>query len=507
MKKLTGNTIRAFMRWRSKKVLEFAGNARNDQEQIFRNLIHSAQNTLIGNEYDFKNIANIADYSQAVPLMDYETLKPYFKRTLRGEQNVFWPDKISLFSKSSGTTSEKSKFIPVSQSTLKTAHYRGAFDVASQFCFNKPDTKVFHGKTIIISGSIKPASENPPVQIGDVSAILIQQQPILADFLRVPPKKTALIEDFEKKIALVVRQSVRENITGMAGVPTWNIVMLQRILRETGKSHIGEVWPGFELYIHGGVNFQPHRTLFEELVQSQNMEYVQTYNASEGFFAFQDRLRADDMLLATNHGIFYEFIPAENLNQKELKAIPLSEVKTGVNYAMVISTNSGLWRYQIGDTIMFTSLKPYRIKVTGRTKSFINAFGEELIVENADYAIEKASERTNAFVKYYTAGPKYFESEGKACHEWIIEFSRMPDDFNNFVRTLDWFLKEANSDYEAKRFKDLALTQPMVYTAQEGLFYRWLESKNKIGAQMKVPKLKNDRSVLDELFALQNKLL
>lgn len=506
MLNLKGIAIREFMKWRSSQVKEFKLRALDTQNEILLSLLQSAADTEIGKFYEFKYLKNYQDFKNAMPIMEYDDLKPFFERTLNGEQNVFWHEPIRWFAKSSGTTSDKSKYIPVSSSTLKTAHYKGAFDVMSQYCFLRPASKVFNGKTLIISGSQKKWDEKSSVRVGDISAIMVYNQPTLADFLRTPPKDISLKEDFEEKLEIVARSSVREHVTALGGVPTWNIVLLQKILQQTGKSHIGAIWPHMELYLHGGVNFEPYRQMFEQLFPLPQMEYFQIYNASEGFFAFQDRLGVDDMLLASDHGIFYEFIPIHQLGAQHPEVLSLDEVETGQQYAILITTNSGLWRYMIGDTIQFTSTKPYRIKVTGRTKFFINAFGEELIAENSDFAILKASEKTNALVRHYTAGPKYFDHTGKGAHEWIIEFEREPDDLAEFVHFLDEYLKRSNSDYEAKRAKDLALTVPVVHVAKNQLFYQWLKSKNKIGAQTKVPKLSNDRVLLVELLELQSKI-
>lgn len=502
MRKLRGNAVKAFMKWRSSAVSKFAFNAIRDQEQLLIELVRQGASTQIGKDFYFNDISNYREYNEALPVMDYEALQPYFEKTLLGEQNIFWPEKIIWFAKSSGTTSSQSKLVPVSNATLKTAHYRGAFDIMSQFCKIKPETKVFNGKTIIVSGSLQYYPAYPQVHIGDVSAILVHQQPALANLFRAPPKEVALMSDFEEKLSIVAKNYIYENITGLSGVPTWNIVLLKAILEQTKKQNIGEIWPEMELYVHGGVSFQPHREMFERLVPLPNMEYIQTYNASEGFFAFQDRLGADDMLLATCHGIFYEFIPLDQIASERMEVLPLSQVKIGVQYAIVITTNSGLWRYKIGDTVVFTSVEPFRIKVTGRTKFFINAFGEEVVVGNTDLAIETAAQQTGAIVKQYTAGPKYFGTTGTGAHEWIVEFEKQPNDVEEFKVVLDQTLKSLNSDYEAKRYKDLALGMPIIHIVESGFFYQWLKSKGRIGAQIKIPQLSNDRVLIDELLRL-----
>lgn len=505
MLNLKGIAIREFMKWRSSKVKYFTDHALDTQNAILLDLLHAASDTELGKYYEFKFLKNYQDFKNAVPIMDYEDLKPFFERTLHGEQNVFWHENIQWFAKSSGTTSDKSKYIPVSSSTLKTAHYKGAFDVMSQYCYLRPDSKVFNGKTLIISGSQSQYLPQNTVRVGDISAIMVYNQPTLADFLRTPPKNISLKEDFEEKLDVVSQTSIHEHVTALGGVPTWNIVLLKQILQKTGTSHIGEIWPEMELYLHGGVNFEPYRELFDRLIPLPQMEYFQIYNASEGFFAFQDRLGADDMLLATDHGIFYEFIPIHLLHTAHQDVLSLDEVETGQQYALVITTNSGLWRYMIGDTIQFTSTNPFRVKVTGRTKFFINAFGEELIAENSDFAIQKAAEMTDSLVRHYTAGPKYFDDAGKGAHEWIIEFEKAPENIDVFKENLDKYLKKSNSDYEAKRWKDLALTEPIIHIAKDQLFYHWLKSKNRIGAQAKVPKLSNDRKILEELLEIQKR--
>ena len=502
MASLKGKAIRAFMKWRSSKVAHFRTHAIQNQKDTLKLLLHKASNTFLGKKYEFGQIQSYAEFKEQLPISTYEDLKPYFERTLKGEQNVFWPEKITWFAKSGGTTSDRSKLIPVSQSTLNTAHYRGAFDVMSQYSLNRPQTRVFDGKTIIISGSYSKYENVRMVNCGDISAIMVANQPGLADILRVPPKKIALLPDFEKKIALVAERCTREKITGLAGVPTWNIVLMEKILSHTGASDLSKIWPDMELYIHGGVNFEPFRNLFSEYLPLPQMEYLQVYNASEGFFAFQDVLASDDMLLATNHGIVYEFIPLANIHDKNPPTYCLEDIAIGVNYALVLTTNSGLWRYMIGDTIKFTSVEPYRIKVTGRVKFYINTFGEELSSEHTDLAIIEASRKTGAWVGDYTVGPKYMQSGKKGAHEWYIEFKKQPEDITQFIRILDLSLQKLNSDYEAKRYKNLAMELPIVHIATPQLFYKWFKIKNKMGAQAKVPKLSNDRIILDELMNL-----
>jgi hypothetical protein len=395
--------------------------------------------------------------------MDYDALKPYFSEMLNGKTSVTWPGKVNWFAKSSGTTADSSKFLPVTSETLQSAHYKGAFDVMSMYCHHRTENRIFNGKTLIIGGSLKQHSTGSNIRSGDISAVMMYNQPFLADLLRTPSRKITLMEDFEEKLELASDICLKENITGLAGVPTWNIVLLQKILKKTGAAHIGEVWPNMELYLHGGVSFEPYKATFEKLIPLPQMQYWQIYNASEGFFAYQDRPFAEDMLLACNHGIFYEFIPQGQYFEKNPEVLSLNELETGKQYALVISTNSGLWRYIIGDTIEVTSLQPIRIRVTGRIKSYINAFGEEVIVDNSDKAITKACMLTGAKVKDYTVAPRYFDDTGKASHEWLIEFEQEPENSEFFVHLLDQSLREVNSDYDAKRSKDIALT-PVSYT-------------------------------------------
>jgi hypothetical protein len=500
---MQGSIIKAYMRSRVQRLLWNISRAEIIQEQLRQELLQYAKDTAFGKEHRFAQINNEANFRHQIPVRDYDGLKPWFERTLLGEQNVVWPDDIQWFSKSSGTTSDRSKYIPVSKVTLKTAHYRGAFDVMSMYCYQRPNNRIFNGKTLILGGSEQAHPSGVRIRTGDISAVMICNQPLLADLLRTPRKAITLLPDFEAKLDITARESSKINVTGMAGVPTWNIVLLQKILKHTGKQHIGEVWPEMELYIHGGVNFEPYRANFRQLLPLKRMEYLQTYNASEGFFAFQDRLGADDMLLATHHGIYYEFIPQEQFHAEYPETVSLRDVEIGQQYALVITTNSGLWRYQIGDTIEFSSKAPYRLRVTGRTKSFINAFGEELIVENTDRAIAEAAKKCGAIIKDYTVAPIYPSYHEKGAHEWLIEFEQPPLDREGFITILDQALQSLNSDYEAKRCKNLAITEPKVHFGRTGIFYDWLRDHGKIGAQNKIPRLSNNREFLEALMKYQ----
>lgn len=502
MKSIKGFLIREYLRSRADGVLKYADDAELSQFRLLDNLLRKATATEFGRKYNFANIRNYEDFRKEVPVHNYDDLKTYFEKMLKGQQNILWPDAIQWFAKSSGTTSEKSKFIPVSKEALTTNHYRGAYDVMGMYAHNRPDTRIFEGKTLILGGSQRIHSAESSVRSGDISAIMIYNQPLLADILRTPPRKVTLMEDFEQKLSITSDVSIRENVTGLAGVPTWNIVLMQMILEKTGAAHIGEIWLNLELYLHGGVSFTPYADTFQKLIPLPGMQYLQIYNASEGFFAFQDRLGAEDMLLATDHGVFYEFIPLAELENEQPKVLSLGEIELGIQYAIVISTNSGLWRYKIGDTVIFTSKNPYRIKVTGRTKSFINAFGEEVIVDNTDKALSLACKMCNSSVKDYTVAPVYFSGGGKACHEWMIEFDVAPHNVEDFAALLDSQLQQINSDYEAKRSKDLALTMLKVNVARKNLFYDWLKTNHRIGAQIKVPRLSNDRKLMEELLQL-----
>lgn len=502
VKTIKGIFIREYLKRRVDGIINYAENAESDQLNCLKSLVDRAKNTEFGRTYRFEQFRDYTDFEKNVPVSDYDQLKPYFEKMLKGQQNILWPDEIKWFSKSSGTTQDKSKFIPVSYEALSVNHYRGAYDITSMYVHNKPDTRVFEGKTLILGGSLQDHQPGSAIKSGDVSAIMIYNQPFLADVIRTPSKSVTLMADFEKKLALTAKIAVKEHVTAFAGVPTWNLLLLQKIIEQQNVRHIGDVWPEMELYIHGGVSFTPYKNTFEQLIPLKGMEYLQTYNASEGFLAFQDRLGADDMLLATKHGIFFEFIPQGHFNDPFPKAIPLSSVQVGIQYAVVITTNAGLWRYKIGDTVVFTSIRPFRIKVSGRTKFFINAFGEEVIVENTDAAISEVCTAFNVSVKDYSVAPVYFSEGSKACHEWMIEFENPPQNMDAFSELLDLKLQQINSDYEAKRSKNLALINLKIHIARKGLFYDWLKEKGKIGAQIKVPRLSNDRKIMEELLKM-----
>jgi len=474
------------------------------QDEWFRKLVRTARNTEFGRKYNFATIETYEQFAERVPIHTYEQLFPYIQRLMRGEQNILWPSEIRWFSKSSGTTNARSKFIPVSVEALEECHFKGGKDLLSIYVNNFPNTRIFDGKNLAVGGSHQ-LNENDPTAssyYGDVSAVIMQNLPVWAEFIRTPKLETALLSNWEEKIERLARETVHENVTSIAGVPTWTVLLIQRITEIAGAQNILQVWPNLEVFFHGAVAFTPYRRVFEELIPSPAMNYWEIYNASEGFFGIQDRPGHSDMLLMLDYGIFYEFIPLEELNSQSPRAVPLAEVQLNRNYAMVITTNAGLWRYLIGDTVRFTSLRPYRIKISGRTKHFINVFGEELMVENAEAAIARACQLTGAAIDNFTAAPVYLNTRQKGGHEWIVEFTREPASLEEFTRILDESLRLLNSDYDAKRAHDLALVAPRVHSAKPGTFYKWLKHKGKLGGQNKVPRLSNSREYIDEILEL-----
>ncbi len=474
------------------------------QDEWLRKLIRTARHTEFGRLYQFSTIETYSQFAERVPIHTYEQLFPYIQRHMRGEQNILWPTEIKWFSKSSGTTNARSKFIPVSAEALEECHFKGGKDLLSIYVNNFPDTHIFDGKNLAVGGSHQ-LNENDPTAssyYGDVSAVIMQNLPVWAEFIRTPKLETALLGNWEEKIERLARETMYENVTSIAGVPTWTVLLIQRITELAHASSILELWPNLEVFFHGAVSFTPYRRVFEELIPSPAMNYWEIYNASEGFFGIQDRPHAADMLLMLDYGIFYEFVPLDELNSNSPRAVPLSEVQLNRNYAMVITTNAGLWRYLIGDTVRFTCASPYRIRISGRTRHFINVFGEELMVENAEAAIARACQLTGATIDNFTAGPVYLDARRKGGHEWIIEFIRQPTSLDEFVRILDESLRQLNSDYDAKRSHDLALMSPRVHCARPGTFYNWLKSKGKLGGQNKVPRLCNNREYVDDILRM-----
>jgi len=479
----------------------FRENPRMAQLEVFHSLVRAARYTEWGRKYDYASITDPDDFRQRVPLHDYEDVKPYVERLRKGEQNLLWPTDMRWFAKSSGTTGDRSKFIPVSREALEDCHYKGGKDLIAFHYEQFPESKLYQGMSLVVGGSSNIEQFRSDAYSGDLSAIIIRNLPLWVEVRRTPVIETALMENWEEKIEQMARETMREDVRCIAGVPSWTLVLLRRILELTGKKHILDVWPNLELFMHGGVSFRPYRAQFEALIPSPTMNYLESYNASEGSFAIQDRHGADDMLLMLDYGIFYEFIPMDQIGNPAPRTLLLDEVVAGEQYAIVISTNGGLWRYMPGDTVRFTSVKPHRVQVSGRTKSFINAFGEELMVENADRGMEAACKATGAVVSEYTAGPVYMESDAHGGHEWIVEFARSPDDMARFVDVLDHTMRELNSDYDAKRRGDMVLLRPIVHAVAPGTFYEWMKHRGKLGGQNKVPRLSNDRTHLEALLA------
>lgn len=473
------------------------------QQEWFERLISEGSLTAFGEKYHFDRISNYHDFKSSVPLHTYDEIKIWIQKSIKGEFNVLWPGETNWFAKSSGTTSDRSKFIPVTKNSLEDCHYKGGKDLIAINYTLYPNTKLYNGKHLVVGGSAASNQIRPDSYTGDLSAIIMKNLPWWAEIKRTPSKEIALMSDWEKKIESLALNTMNEDVTSISGVPSWTLVLLNRILRIQKKDSILEVWPNLELFMHGGVGFEPYRKEFERIIPSTDMHYIESYNASEGFFGIQDTIDGD-LLLMLDYGIFYEFIPMESFNGIESKVIiQLADVELNKNYALVISTNGGLWRYIIGDTVKFTSLKPHRIQVTGRTAHFINVFGEELIVNNAEYAISEASKNTGSEVVDYTACPIYMASNEQGGHEWLIEFSKEPENLEEFGFLLDKKLREVNSDYDAKRTSDLNLKPPLITTAAPGTFENWLKKKGKLGGQNKIPRLSNDRKIFDEISTIE----
>ena len=471
------------------------------QQELLEGLLQTAKNTEIGKKYDFKSITSYTEFANRVPLGNYESAQTYIERSRKSEHNILWPTPIQWFAQSSGTTSGRSKYIPVSNESLEECHYKGGKDLLCLYLNNNENSKLFKGKGLRLGGS-KQLFEQNGTTYGDLSAILIDNMPFWAEYSSTPHSDISLLENWEVKMQAIVDSTIKQNVTSLSGVPSWMLVLLNNVLETTEKSHLFEIWPQLEVYFHGGVNFDPYRAQYSSLLPSDSFKYYEIYNASEGFFAVQDLNNSKELLLMLDYGIFYEFIPMDTYGSTQQKIIPLADVELHKNYAIVITTNAGLWRYEIGDTIRFTSLSPYRIKVSGRTKHHINVFGEELIIENAEEAIKSACDATNSKIKEYTAGPIFMAGKEKGAHEWIVEFSKEPDNLEVFTQLLDENLKRVNSDYAAKRLNDTTLNPPTLHKAKEGLFYKWLKLKDKLGGQHKVPRLSNSRQFIEELLSI-----
>ncbi len=470
------------------------------QQEWFFKLIKTAKDTEWGKKYDYKSIKSVEEYQKRVPVSTYEDLFPYIDRLRKGEKNILWPEDIKWYAKSSGTTAGKSKFIPVSESTIEECHFKGGKDVLTLYLNNNPDSEIFDGKGLLMGGSSNIQEvNNSSYYEGDLSAILIQNMPYWAQLMRTPSLAIAMMDEWESKIELMAESTLDHDVTSISGVPSWTLVLLRKVLELSGKKVISEVWPNLEVFFHGGVGITPYMNEYKRIIGNPEMKYYETYNASEGFFGIQDLPDSKEMLLMLDYGIFYEFIPFEELENENPKTLQLNQVELNKNYALVITTNSGLWRYKIGDTVMFTSLSPYRIKITGRTKNFINVVGEELIIDNADKALSIASAKSGATVADYTAAPLF--KDNTICHEWLIEFVKEPDDFDFFCEAFDTALKSLNSDYEAKRYHNMVLHPPLIRKAGKGTFYKWLKKQNKLGGQHKVPRLSNSRNFLEDIYS------
>jgi hypothetical protein len=498
------NFIIKVFRVRIKEIERSRTKPEEAQETVFYNLIKAGKQTEYGKKYNFGKIRNIEDFRNNVPISDYSVLQPYIKRMRSGENNVLWNTPVRWFAKSSGTTAAKSKFIPISHECLHNCHFSGSKDVTLQYLINNPDSKILLGKSLTLGGSRKIDEYNSKVKIGDLSAIMIHNSPWYAELARTPSKKATLIPDFDEKTKVIARYSSNHNVIGFAGVPSWNLVLMNRILEYTGKKHLLELWPNLEVFFHGGVAFSPYVEQFKRIIPSDRMRYMETYNASEGFFAFQDTPDDDSMLLLTNNNVFFEFMHISELGKPFPKTYSISEVETGVNYAMIISTNAGLWRYLIGDTVKFTSLYPHKIKITGRTAHYINVFGEELIVGNTEEALLKVCAETNTIVSEYTVAPIFMTETSSGAHEWLIEFDTLPQNIEHFADILDKALCEVNSDYEAKRYHNITLSRLKITIIPKGTFLKWMESKGKLGGQNKIPRLYNSREYADQLLRIVN---
>ena len=498
---IINSIISWFLKKRKHQIELFLKYPEDVQNELLLKLLNKAKNTKLGKEKEFASIKNYKDFTVKVPIQKYETFEPLIERCRKGEQNIFWPSDIKWFAKSSGTTNAKSKFIPVSDDALEYCHMKAGKDMLCWYINNNPKTQLFTGKGLRLGGSSEVYQDNGSY-FGDLSAMIIENMPFWADFSSAPSQEVALMSNWETKMDAIIDETINENITSLAGVPSWMLVLLNRVLERTGKDNILEVWPNLEVYFHGGVNFNPYREQYKKMIPKKEFKYYEIYNASEGFFAIQDRNNSKELLLMLDYGIFYEFIPMSDYNGENSETIPLSEVKKDIDYALIITTNGGLWRYLIGDTIRFTSLDPYRIKITGRTKHYINVFGEELNIENVEDALKMACEKTSATISDYTVGPIFMSGKEKGSHEWIIEFNNKPDSMGYFTEVLDNALKSINSDYEAKRYLNITLMPPKVHQAKQGLFYSWLKKKNKLGGQHKVPRLSNTRDFLEELLEL-----
>lgn len=494
--------IRPVFNSRLRAIEQYDSRAEDIQRAVLDSLLQRAADTEWGQRYKYASIHSYEEFATTVPVNTYEELKGYIDRMRHGERNVLWPGQVKWYAKSSGTTNDKSKFIPVSQAGLHDTHYQGGTDAVALYLHNNPLSRLFDGKALILGGSHAPNYNVANSLVGDLSAILIENINPLVNLVRIPPKKIALLSDFEEKRDRIAEIAIKKDVTNLSGVPSWMMAVITRVLELSGKQYLDEVWPNLEVFFHGGVAFTPYREQYHNLIRSPRMHYMETYNASEGFFGLQNDPLDLSMLLMIDYGVFFEFIPLDEVDKENPTVLPLWAVEKDKNYAIVISTTCGLWRYQIGDTVKFTSTNPYKFIISGRTKSFINAFGEELIVDNAEKGLHEACRQTGAVVNEYTAAPVFMNNEGKCRHQWVIEFEKAPADMALFTRILDEALQRINSDYEAKRYKDITLQQLEIIPARKGLFNDWLKSKGKLGGQHKVPRLSNNRDIIEQIIAL-----
>ena len=499
---LTSIVNKLYFQPRRRELERYINKGEEMQHEILQYLVKRGKDTEYGRKYLFSTINNYNDFAQNIPLNTYEELKGYIERMRHGERNILWPGQVKWYAKSSGTTNDKSKFIPITHEGLQNVHYQGGKDVLAYYLSNNPNSKLFSGKGLILGGSHSHNYNFSNSLVGDLSAILIENINPLANLVRVPSKEVALLSDFEVKRDRMAKEVISQNVTNISGVPSWMLSVLLRVMELSGKKHLQEVWPNLEVFFHGGISFTPYREQYEQLISKQDMQYMETYNASEGFFGIQDDPNDKSMSLMLDYGVYYEFLPMDEFESEKPNIVPLEGVEIGRNYAIIISTVCGLWRYEIGDTIQFTSVRPYKFVITGRTKYFINAFGEELIMDNAEKGIEAACKATGAQISDYTAAPIFMDSNAKCRHQWLIEFTKMPDSISDFERILDSKLQEINSDYEAKRFHDVTLQQLEVVVARKNLFNDWLKLKGKLGGQHKIPRLSNSRKNIDQMLAM-----
>lgn len=495
---------RPFLERRVKQISKYAVNAEQIQRDVLKRLVSTASATEWGIKHSYSDIANYEQFVKSVSVQDYESLKNYIDRMRQGEKDVLWKGRCKWFAKSSGTTNDKSKFIPVTPQGLQNTHYKGGFDVVAQYVTNVPSSRILSGKALILGGSHAPNYNLSGSLVGDLSAILIENCNPLVNAMRVPGKDIALLSDFEEKMDKIARATSKMNVTNLSGVPSWMMAVLKHMLDITGKKSIDEIWPNLEVFFHGGVAFTPYREQYHQIIENPDMKYMETYNASEGFFGIQNDPADSAMLLMIDYDVFYEFIPFDEFDSPNPHVLPLWEVEVGKNYAMLISTSCGLWRYMLGDTVRFTSKDPYKIVISGRTKHFINAFGEELMIDNAEKGLLKACTETGAQIRDYTAAPVFMDANAQCRHQWLIEFAKAPASVEVFAEILDKELQQINSDYEAKRYKNKTMQQLEIVVARENLFNDWLKSKGKLGGQHKVPRLSNNRLHIDELLTMNN---